>query len=118
MSAYYEIFLKTVKPFDEVIEDVGRAVGVELASEPSSNAVLFYRAVTDSSVIEVESSHAYEDDYGIEFSRFPIVITVRDLDSDKDREESTALSLLQFLAKDGGYAGLLVFDLKRRVAEI
>ncbi|WP_405167275.1 hypothetical protein OG203_20625 [Nocardia sp. NBC_01499] len=118
MSAYHEIFLKTAKPFDEVIEDVSEAVGVELASEPSSNAVLLYRAVTDSSVIEVESSHAYEDDYGIEFSSLPILITVRDLDSDKDREESTARSLMQVLANDGGYAGLLVFDLKRRLAEI
>ncbi|MFI6997665.1 hypothetical protein [Nocardia sp. NPDC050175] len=118
MSAYHEIFLKTAKPFDEVIEDVGEAVGAELASESSSNAVMLYRAVTDSSVIEVESSHAYEDDYGIEFSRFPILITVRDLDSDKGREESAARSLLQGLAKDGGYAGLLVFDLKRQLAEI
>ncbi|MEU7142891.1 hypothetical protein ABZ942_25835 [Nocardia sp. NPDC046473] len=117
MSAYHEIFLKTAKSFDEVIEDVGEAVGVELASEPASNAVL-YRAVTDSSVIEVEASHAYEDDYGIEFSRLPILITVRDLDSDKDREESTARSLIQVLANDGGYTGLLVFDLKRQLAEI
>ncbi|MFD6160225.1 hypothetical protein ACFWF7_26835 [Nocardia sp. NPDC060256] len=118
MSAYHEIFLKTGKPFDEVIEDVSKAVGAKLASEPSSDSVLLYRAVTGSSVIEVESSHAYEDDYGIEFSRFPILITVRDLDSDKSREESIARSLLRALANYGDYEGLLVFDMKRQLAEI
>ncbi|WP_135234796.1 hypothetical protein [Nocardia sp. CS682] len=49
------------------VEDVGEAVGIELAPESPANAVLLYRAVTDSAVIEVESSHAYENDYGMEF---------------------------------------------------
>ncbi|MFI9406432.1 hypothetical protein [Nocardia sp. NPDC052316] len=118
MSAYHEIFLRTAKPFDEVVEDVGEAFGVKLASEQLPNTAQLYRAATDSTVIEVEPSHAYEDDYGIEFSRFPILVTVRDLDSDKSREEAAARSLFQALANLGGYSGLLVFDLKRKLGEI
>ncbi len=74
------------------------------------------RAIVEYWVVEVETSHGYEDDFGIPFSEYPIAITIRDLEGDKQREESAARSIFDNLASVGGYSQLLVFDLQKLLA--
>ncbi|MFI2473494.1 hypothetical protein [Nocardia xishanensis] len=100
----------------EAIRDIGLAAGVELLLDDASGSAMIYRAIAEHWVVEVEPSHDYEDDFGIQFSKYPIVITIRDVGGNKRREESVARSIFDNLASVDGYAELLVFDLQKPLA--
>ncbi|MCP2298526.1 hypothetical protein APR11_004971 [Nocardia amikacinitolerans] len=116
MSAFHEIFVRAGKSDAEVIRDIGLVAGVELHIDHTSGAAPIHRAVVEHWVIEVETAHDYEDDFGIPFSKYPIVVTIRDLEGNKQREESVARSIFDSLASVGEYSELLVFDLQKLLA--
>ncbi|WP_157119667.1 hypothetical protein [Nocardia xishanensis] len=116
MSAFHEIFLRARKSDAEAIRDIGLAAGAELHLDDTSGDAVIHRAIVEHWVVEVETSHDYEDDFGIPFSKYPIVVTIRDLEGNKQREESAARSIFDHLASVGGYSELLVFDLQKLLA--
>ncbi len=114
MSAYHEIFVRTDKGENDFLADVSAAAGTSLHPVPDEkNKDVSYAGRGDHAAIEIELSHALEEDYGIPFQRYPILITLRDFDSDKTREEELARSLFQQLCRRGGYELLLVFNVSR-----
>jgi len=114
MSAYHEIFVHTDKGENDLLADVSAAAGTPLHPVPDEkNKDVSYAGRADHAAIEIEMSHELEEDYGIPLHRYPILITVRDFDSDKTREEELARGLFQQLCRRGGYELLLVFNASR-----
>jgi hypothetical protein len=97
-----------------LVDDLSEVIGATL--KPVDGDVI-YSAGLDDTMVEAAMSHEYEDDYGIRLSDFPIVMTVRDLASDRRREESTARKIFDKLRNTGSYQVCLVFDLRRLLAE-
>ncbi|MGE5291692.1 MAG: hypothetical protein ACM3ML_31735 [Micromonosporaceae bacterium] len=114
MSEYHQIFAQAVVQERQLIADVALAAGTELP--PAQNAVpatIAYAGEVDGAAVEVELSHDFEDDRGIPFSRYPVVITIRAYNGDKTREERLARGIFDKLCGRGSYSLLLVFGLQR-----
>lgn len=113
MSAYHQIFVRTAKPLEEFLRDLGSAAGAEIcALEPTVNGIA-YAGRTGATVIEVELSHEFEEDRGMDFSAYPVVATVRELNADVATKERAARAVFDKLRDIGGYDLLFVFDLQR-----
>lgn len=112
MSGYNQIFVQSDRSDQELVDDVAAATGATLTAAES----VAYRGNIERVIIEIESSHPFEEDFGIRFEDFPIVITTRDLDSDKAREGRIATTIFEALRSTGGYRLIHVFDLQRLVA--
>jgi hypothetical protein len=76
-----------------------------------------YAGRTRDVAVEVELHHDFEDDFGMKFSQYPVVITLRSFDSDKAHEEAVAKDAFEKMAAIGNYALLLTFDLQRLIAK-
>lgn len=117
MSAYHQIFLRTSKPEHDLISIIGVASGAELEQVKTSPESVMFGVRAGNFVIEVEFEHDFGDDFGISFSRYPIVITIRDVDSNKNREAETAKSIFDDLCTKGVGSLVLVFNLSTLLAE-
>ncbi|MEU2254433.1 hypothetical protein ABZ540_14850 [Nocardia xishanensis] len=118
MSAFHQIFVRTESSDAEAIRDIGLAADVELLLDDDLGNAMLHRAIAEHWVVEVETSHDYEDDFGIPFSMYSIIITIRDLEGNKRREESAAHSIFDNLASGGKCAALLVFDQQKLLATV
>lgn len=118
MSAYHQIFVRTDHSEPQLVADVSLAAGCTIRPvEPTLASTIAYGCVGDHSVVEIELSHDFEEDFGMRFSDYPILITVRDLDKNKEREEDTARALFARLTDLEGYRALLVFNLQRKLMQ-
>ena len=113
MSAYHDIFIVPVQSVESLIKDVAEACGATL--KPSQGEVVDYSASVERAAVEVELGHDYVADCGIAFEKYDSVITVRDFDSDKEREGELAGKIFRYLADAGKYSLVLVFDLQRLI---
>lgn len=112
MSSYYQIFLRAPEmEARQVIADIAAAAECELRPVDSAIGGIDFAGGGDNGKIQVELSHEFEDDYGIAFSRYPIVITTIDIERAARREEALARSVLRKLAEKEVYSMILVFDL-------
>lgn len=66
--------------------------------------------------VEVEFTHEYEDDRGIPFEQYDSLLTVRDFDSDQERQEAVARRIFENLSTLGRYDLILVRDLQELLA--
>ncbi|MEU6777184.1 hypothetical protein [Streptomyces sp. NPDC046759] len=66
--------------------------------------------------VEVEFTHEYEEDHGMWFERYDSLFTVRDFDSNLERQEVTARRIFENLAALDRYELLLVRDLQEPLA--
>lgn len=112
MSAYHQIFARRQRPEERLVSDVAAAIGAPLAPVGGQAGGIAYAGQAGRAAVEIEMSHEFEDDRGIPFSTYPIVITVRDYDGDKKREETVARDLFGVLCGQG-YSLLLVLDLQK-----
>jgi hypothetical protein len=110
MSAYHQIFVRGQRPEEQLVSDVAAAIGAPVA--PVSGESIAYAGQVGRAAVEIEMSHEYEDDRGIPLSQYPIIITVRDYDSDKGREETVARQIFGVLCGQG-YSLLLVLGLQK-----
>lgn len=117
LSAHYEIFTKPSNNELDLIEDIQRITGKGAEDSISRNGGTGYLFDLGNYIIDVELTHDYDDDHGIPFSKYPIVVTIRDLGSDRRREESTARKLFEALHREGRYNGVLVYDFRQLLAE-
>ncbi|MGY5311640.1 hypothetical protein [Nocardia gipuzkoensis] len=116
LSAYHQIFVRTDRSEAELIHALSKASGVTIEPLPAGD--IAYGGAADREIVEVEMSHQFDDDFGMSFERYPVVVTIRDIDSDKERELAFARSLFNALSQLGDYHLLLAFNLQRRIAEI
>jgi hypothetical protein len=113
MSAYHQIFARRPRPPQQLVSDVAAAIGGPLAPVGGqASEGIAYAGQAGRAAVEIEMSHEFEDDRGIPFSQYPIVITVRDYDSDKGREETVAREIFAALC-GREYSLLLVLDLQQ-----
>lgn len=110
MSAYYQIFTRTVRGEEEFVADVGVAAGVNM-HKIEFESPAGYGGKRPYAAVEIELSHEFEEDYGIPFREYPYLITFRDFDNNKDREEEFAREVFSGLASTGRYSLLLVYNL-------
>ncbi|MFE3602258.1 hypothetical protein ACFXP3_06280 [Streptomyces sp. NPDC059096] len=110
MSAYHYIFIQPGHPVEKVVSDISAACGAHLAQGSGGGE---YGASLGYAAVEYEQSHEYDDDFGIPFSTYESVITIRDFDRTLERQELLAVRIYQNLAALGTYSLALVFDLQR-----
>lgn len=114
MSAYHEIFIHTAEPLDVLLADLATASGAEL--RPRDGTPVDYSVGLEHAAVELELQHDFEEDFGIPFERYERVVTIRDFDRDKDREEALARRLYASLTSTGRYRLVLVYNLQRLLA--
>lgn len=117
MSSYHEIFIRTANSIERLVSDVAIAANCRMRKLDTKDNPIAYAGRTREVAVEVELHHDFEDDFGINFSQYPIVVTLRSFDSDKVHEETVAKDVFENMAAIGGYAMLLTFDLQRLIAE-
>jgi hypothetical protein len=110
MSAYHDIFISPVNPLESFVRDLSEACGVSL--QPQEDEYIKYSASLGRVAVEVELGHDYEEDQGIEFEKYDALITIRDFDRDKEREEGVAREIFHRLAGKGTYSLALVYNLQ------
>lgn len=115
MSAHYEIFVRPAGGSQQLISQVGEALGAPLQVNGGQwDPEIAYAGVAGRTKVQVSLSHDFEEDHGMRFEDYPILIELRDIDHDSVREEAVARTLFKRL-RGQGHALLLAFDLQRRV---
>ncbi|GCB46338.1 hypothetical protein [Streptomyces sp. NL15-2K] len=64
----------------------------------------------------MELTHEYEEDHGVPFQQYDSLLTVRDFDSNPERQETTARRIFEYLSSLGRYDLILVRDLQELLA--
>ncbi|MFC8044300.1 hypothetical protein [Nocardia sp. NPDC057353] len=113
MSAHHEIF--ATADGAGVPAAIERVIGVDGRVEGSSGGEVHYTVGFDNAFVDVALSHDYDDDQGIEFSGFPLVLTVRDRESSQQQEEATARRIFQALRATGLFHAFLVYNLQQKL---
>lgn len=112
MSSYHQIFIDTNMDESTLVTAIQTITGARPRTQQAPGGATLKAFILNNTAVELETSHDYEDDLGIPFSKFRTVITVRDLNSNKTREESTARWLFDQLCNATAH-GLLVVDLQK-----
>lgn len=110
MSAYHQVFIRSSHPAGRLVADVSAAAGTPVAASRSGRFA--YSGSVGHAAVELELSHAFHDDAALDFTAYPVLLTVRDFDRDRDRQEELARSIFRGLA-GRGYSLMLVFDLQQ-----
>ncbi|MEU6218301.1 hypothetical protein ABZ845_12400 [Streptomyces sp. NPDC047022] len=111
MSMYHQIFVRPGEPRARLLADLAAFAGREL--EPIEEGPVDYAVRVERGVVELESQHDYEEDFGMPFEQYDLLLTVRDYDRDLERQEQMARRVFDHLAATGRYNLLLVFDLQK-----
>jgi hypothetical protein len=112
MSSYHQIFLDGSADEKAIADALTVITGCAPRKQELPTGISVQSFLFDHSVVDLEVFHEYEDDLGILFSDYPVMITVRNLDSDKPQEKLTAERLFDALTEQGKFGGILVFDLQ------
>ncbi|MFJ9425643.1 hypothetical protein [Streptomyces sp. NPDC101249] len=110
MSSHHSIFIHPGHPVDALVGDVALACGGRL--RPAVNGPADYILGLSDATLELETEHEYEEDKGVPFERYEVVLTVRNSDGDMEREEVIARQIFHELAVLRRYWLILVFDLQ------
>jgi len=114
VSEYHYVFIRPGSPRDRLVSDISWACAAELRTVDSE--FVDYAANLGHAAVEVEFTHEYEKDHGMSFDRYDSLFTVRDFDSNLERQETTARRIFENLASLGRYEMLLVRDLQELIA--
>ncbi|WP_433732067.1 hypothetical protein ACQP0C_08085 [Nocardia sp. CA-129566] len=118
MSAYHQIFIRTTKAEGEIVDDITSASGAPLDRLAEKQNDISFGGKAGGTIVEVEMSHDFEDEQDLQFESYPILVTIRNIDSNKISEESAARSIFEALQHIGGYHMILVFNLQRLLARV
>ncbi|WAZ23830.1 hypothetical protein STRCI_005200 [Streptomyces cinnabarinus] len=114
MSEYHYIFARPGFPRERLVQDISTACAVEL--RPTDDEFVDYAGNLGYAAVEVEFTHEYEGDRGMPFERYDSLVTIRDFDTNLERQEATARHIFENLATLGRYDLLLVRDLQESLA--
>ncbi|MFF0499397.1 hypothetical protein ACFYU5_23555 [Nocardia aobensis] len=115
MSSYHQIFIRSDRPREILIEDIDLAARVSLADVSPRGDRTFWGAASRHTIVELEFSHRFDDDGQLDFESYPIALTIRDSGSDKARERQAADQIFENLRRTGRYDLLYVYDLQELV---
>ncbi|MFE9439449.1 hypothetical protein ACFYO2_10635 [Streptomyces sp. NPDC006602] len=106
------------KSRDDSIDETEKVFSPKERSEvkPVDAEFVDYAANLGHAAVEVELTHEYEEDHGMPFERYDSLLTVRDLDSNPERQEATARQIFERLSALGRYDLILVRDLQELLA--
>ncbi|MGW0791176.1 hypothetical protein ACWD04_23760 [Streptomyces sp. NPDC002911] len=110
MTSHHSIFIHPGHPVEALVVDVALACGGRL--RPAVNGPADYIVSLSDTTLELEMEHEYEEDKGIPFERYQVVLTVRESNGDMKREKVTAGQVFHELAILQRYWLVLVFDLQ------
>jgi hypothetical protein len=113
VSAYHQIFLRPGDRLAALLADLAAFAGREPV--PAEDGPADYAVGVEHAAVEVELQHDYEEDFGIPFERYDLLLTVRDYDRDLERQERTAREVFDHLAATGRYELVLVLDLRELI---
>ncbi|MFD0026381.1 hypothetical protein [Streptomyces sp. NPDC058382] len=111
MSIAHTIFISPGQPVEKLISDIGSACGSLL--HVNTPGCIDYSVSLGHAAVEVELSHDYEEDHGVRFENFDALITVRDFESDGQRQERIAVDIFRNLKHLDTYRMVLVRDFQR-----
>ncbi|NUP18988.1 MAG: hypothetical protein HOZ81_23435 [Streptomyces sp.] len=114
MSEYHYIFIRPGFPREQLVQDIAAACGAEM--RPMDAEFVDFAGNLGHAAVEVELTHEYEDDHGMPFDRYDSLFTVRDFDSNLERQETTARRIFENLSALGRYNLILVRDLQELLA--
>ncbi|MEU3208871.1 hypothetical protein ABZ702_34385 [Streptomyces cyaneofuscatus] len=114
MTSHHSIFIHPGLPEETLTADVAAASGARLRRV--AHGPVDYGADLGDTALEIELSHDYEEDMGIPFDRYQVVVTVRDFEGHRDREQARAEHVFNRLADVRRYWLVLVFDLQTVIA--
>jgi hypothetical protein len=114
MSEYHYVFIRPGFPRERLVHDVASACDAEL--KPVNAEFIDYAANLGYAAVELEFSHEYEEDHGMPFERYDSLFSVRDFDSNLERQEATARRIFGRLAALDRYDLILVRDLQELLA--
>lgn len=117
MSSYHEIFVRTNNSIEQLVADLATAASCQMRKFDTKDNPIAYAGRTRDVAVEVELHHDFEDDFGMAFSQYPVVVTLRSFDKDKTHEEMVAKDVFEKMAAIGNYAMLLTFDLQTLIAK-
>jgi hypothetical protein len=98
VSACHQVFIRSSHPADRLAADVSAAAGTPVAAAPSGR--IAYSRSAGHAAVETEMSHAF-DDAALDFTACPVLVTIRDFDRDRNRQEELARSIFRGLASEG-----------------
>lgn len=110
MTSLHSIFIHPGHPVAALVADVALACGGRL--RPAVNGPADYIVSLSDATLELEMEHEYEEDKGIPFERYQVVLTVRESNGDLEREGVTARQIFHELSILRRYWLVLVFDLQ------
>ena len=116
MSSYHQIFVQTGETEQQFLDDLRSLVDADLKEVDHPGSVVKFGGYYDDSIFEVEIGHELDDDFGMDFSNYQIIVTIRELHSNNSLEERTARNFCTKLHSRGGYKLLLVYDLQDLIA--
>ncbi|CCK27759.1 hypothetical protein BN159_3380 [Streptomyces davaonensis JCM 4913] len=116
MSEYHYIFARPGFPRERLVQDVSTACGVEL--RPADDEFVDRAGNLGYAAVEVEFTHEYEGDHGMPLERYDSLVTIRDFDTNLERQETTARQIFENLTALGRYDLLLTRDLQELLASL
>ncbi|GGQ25441.1 hypothetical protein GCM10010187_47490 [Actinomadura coerulea] len=111
MSSYYQIFLRIPEVGEPELAAIEAAAECQLGSVGGGGDGIAFAGRSGSNKVQVEAPHDFDDDYGIAFSQYPVVVTVVNLQHNKEQEEACARGIFRKLVEDEMFSMMLVFDL-------
>lgn len=110
MTSHHSVFIHPGHPVEALVSDVAPACGGRLRR--AVNGPADYVVSLSDATLEVEMEHEYEEDKGIPFERYQVVLTVRESNGAREREEVISRQIFRELATLRRYWLVLVFDLQ------
>ncbi len=116
MTAYHQMFVRTTKSNRELIQDLSLVTGAEISANQKASSAIAYFGRVGNTVIEVELEHVFEEDHGMNFGAYSVLVTIRELNAERSEEARVARDVFEKLKSIGDYELLLVFNLQTLVA--
>jgi len=110
VTSHHSIFIHPGHPVEALVADVALACGGRLRR--AVNVPADYVASLSNATLELEMEHEYEEDKGIPFERYQVVLTVRESNSSMEQEAVISRQIFHELATLRRYWLVLVFDLQ------
>lgn len=85
MTSHHSIFIHPGHPVEALVADVALACGGRLRR--AVNGPADYVVSLGDTTLELEMEHEYEEDKGIPFERYQVVLAVRESNSSTERED-------------------------------
>ena len=115
MGAHYALFIRPSVDCRSIVSEVEHAVGAPLLPHfGERDLTAIYAGIVVRTQVQLALSHRFEEDHGMRFESYPVLVDFRDIDRIGTREEQVGRALFGRL-RAAGHALLLTFDLQLEI---